>query len=95
VSNTTTPRASDQPHIDPAVLREQFPEYGVFLSKATILRKEKAGTFPTRFYISERKPAWRRSAILGWLSERESVTTSPALACNADRKPKRKKKART
>jgi hypothetical protein len=88
-------RVSDQQHIDPAVTRAQLPDYGVCLSKATILRKEKAGTFPNRFFISERKPAWRRSAILAWLAECEAVTLSPVLACNEERKPKRKKKART
>jgi hypothetical protein len=88
------PRASDHTHIDPAVTRAQLPDFGVNLSKATILRKEKAGTFPKRFFLSERVPAWRRSAILGWLSERESITLSPTLACNVESKKTEKKKTK-
>ena len=92
----TTP--SNQINIDPVLTRDQLPSLGINYSKVTLLRLERAGKFPQRFYLTQRRPGWRQSTILAWLSGREAVTTAPSLACNADgakpTKTKRKKTAK-
>jgi prophage regulatory protein len=41
------------------------------LSRATINRKVAAGDFPAPIYISERRKAWKESAVRQWMAERE------------------------
>lgn len=41
------------------------------LSRATIERKVATGDMPRPIYISQRRKAWRESAIRAWMSERE------------------------
>jgi prophage regulatory protein len=43
------------------------------LSRATIERKVAAGDMPRPIYISQRRKAWRESAIREWMAEREKV----------------------
>jgi predicted DNA-binding transcriptional regulator AlpA len=42
------------------------------LSPATIRRKVAAGDFPPPIYISERRKAWKGSAVRQWMAEREN-----------------------
>lgn len=42
------------------------------LSRATINRKVAKGEFPAPIYISERRKAWKASAVRGWMTERET-----------------------
>lgn len=41
------------------------------LSRATIERKVRAGDMPSPVYISERRKAWKESAVRQWMAERE------------------------
>ncbi len=41
------------------------------LSRATINRKVAKGEMPPPIYISERRKAWRESAVRQWMDERE------------------------
>ena len=43
------------------------------LSRATIDRKVACGEMPRPIYISQRRKAWRESAILAWMAEREAA----------------------
>jgi prophage regulatory protein len=43
------------------------------LSDATIWRLERAGKFPRRILISEKRVAWRRSDIEAWLKKRAAL----------------------
>jgi prophage regulatory protein len=43
------------------------------LSRASIERKVAAGELPRPIYISRRRKAWRESAILAWMAEREAA----------------------
>lgn len=43
------------------------------LSRATINRKVAAGDFPPPIYISERRKAWKESAVRQWMAEREAA----------------------
>lgn len=42
------------------------------LSRATIERKVRAGDMPPPIYISERRKAWRESAVRQWMLSRET-----------------------
>ena len=42
------------------------------LSKATILRYVKAGKFPEKVRIGERRVAWREEDVVEWLASREN-----------------------
>lgn len=44
------------------------------LSRATIERKVVAGEMPSPIYISQRRKAWKESAIRQWMAEREAAT---------------------
>lgn len=44
------------------------------LSKSTIWRKEKEGTFPKRRKLSANSVGWLRSEINAWLTSREPAT---------------------
>jgi predicted DNA-binding transcriptional regulator AlpA len=43
------------------------------LSRATIRRKVAAGDFPAPVQISERRKAFKESAVRQWMAEREHV----------------------
>jgi len=41
------------------------------LSKATIYRMMKGGTFPKQYRLSERAVGWKKSALCAWTENRE------------------------
>lgn len=43
------------------------------LSRATIWRREKAGTFPARVSLGGNSVGWKYSEVQRWMSERESL----------------------
>jgi len=43
------------------------------LSRATIWRMEKAGTFPQRVHLSRGTVGWRMSEVQAWLDSRQQV----------------------
>jgi prophage regulatory protein len=43
------------------------------LSRATIERKVASGDMPAPIYISERRKAWKESAIRDWMAQREAA----------------------
>lgn len=57
----------------------RFPQLNSItrLSRSTILRMEKAGTFPKRLQISKRSVGWRLSEVYAWLEARVAVENSP------------------
>lgn len=46
------------------------------LSRATINRKVAKGEFPPPIYISERRKAWKASAVREWMVERETAAAA-------------------
>jgi prophage regulatory protein len=44
------------------------------ISRATINRKVAKGEFPAPIYISERRKAWKESAVRQWMAERETAS---------------------
>ena len=59
------------------ILRSELLEL-VPLSVTTIWRLERAGQFPRRIPISEKRVAWRRSEIEAWLEQRAAAATGGA-----------------
>ena len=57
----------------------RFPELRevVSLSRATIFRMERAGSFPARRKISSRNVGWIREEIEAWIQSR-SIVGSPS-----------------
>lgn len=47
------------------------------LSWSTIDRMERAGEFPKRWYITDKRCAWNRDEVERWLDERQAA--SPAV----------------
>jgi predicted DNA-binding transcriptional regulator AlpA len=43
------------------------------LSRSTINRKVAAGQFPKPIYISDRRKAWKESAVRQWMAELEAA----------------------
>jgi prophage regulatory protein len=43
------------------------------LSRATIERKVRAGDMPAPIYISERRKAWKESAVRQWMAQMEAA----------------------
>ena len=58
--------------VDDLILRPERKRL-VPLSDATIWRLERAGKFPRRILISEKRVAWRRSDIEAWLKKRAAL----------------------
>ena len=50
------------------------------LSEPTLYRHRRKGTGPKFVRLSERRVAYRRSAVEEWLKQREHVTTHPTPA---------------
>lgn len=46
------------------------------LSRATIERKVRSGDLPPPIYLSERRKAWKESAIRQWMAEREQAVAA-------------------
>ena len=57
----------------------RFPELHalVSLSRSTVWRMERAGSFPQRRQISARAVGWRESEIIAWIASRAVIGTSP------------------
>jgi predicted DNA-binding transcriptional regulator AlpA len=49
------------------------------LSTTTIWRLERAGKFPRRIPITDKRVAWRRSEVEAWLAQRTIASTPPFL----------------
>jgi hypothetical protein len=49
-------------------------EVGIDYSNVELHRKEEAGTFPQRFYLSPQKPVWDADEIHEWLEERKRAS---------------------
>jgi predicted DNA-binding transcriptional regulator AlpA len=85
-----------EPQLDPIVVTyPQLKSLGPDFSNCQLIRLEKSGRFPRRFYLSAKKPCWYRADIIRWIGERAAASYRPTLACNEGPKPQRKKKART
>lgn len=57
------------------------------LSRSTIWRREKDGTFPQRRQISSNRVAWLRTQVEAWINAApttniDQVTNSAATGCN-------------
>ena len=57
--------------MEPRILRRRQVEQETQLSKATIYRMIRAGTFPRPLRLASRAVGWRREEIENWLSSRE------------------------
>jgi Prophage CP4-57 regulatory protein (AlpA) len=58
---------------DPFLGPKDLPELGVPFCINHLRNLWNAGQFPRPVKLSPRKLAWRRSAILAWLEEREAA----------------------
>lgn len=59
------------------------------LSRSTIYRKMKDGTFPSQVHISEHCRGWRETAIIRWMADPESyreVRTAAGFVEPSDRR---------
>ena len=54
------------------------------ISRATIYRMVRAGKFPKPIYISARRKVWSLDALQSWLSSKDTESTQPAEAQQAD-----------
>jgi predicted DNA-binding transcriptional regulator AlpA len=52
---------------------EQFPSYGIKLSKQSIYRLEREGVFPRRINVTPRTSAWSEEEILAYLEQRAAL----------------------
>ena len=56
------------------------------LSKVTIWRIEKSGTFPKRINLTNRRVGWIESEILEWLESRpKGICAEPVMQMSAER----------
>ncbi len=54
------------------------------LSKATIWREEKSGSFPKRINLTPRRVGWIESEIIGWLESRpKGICAEPVSQPNS------------
>jgi predicted DNA-binding transcriptional regulator AlpA len=65
---------------DQEILNEREVADWLGLSEPTLFRHRRNGTGPKFIQLSARRVAYRRSAIEGWLKERERDTLSTTLA---------------
>lgn len=63
---------------DDLILRSEVRRL-VPLSTTTIWRLERAGKFPRRIAISDKRVAWRRSEIEAWLEKRAAASLPPSV----------------
>ena len=82
-----------QPHQDRVLTRAQLKTFlGIGLANATLLRLERKGQFPARFYLTEKSPVWRESAVLEFLSKREASAGAPNTTTEQATKGKLRRK---
>jgi predicted DNA-binding transcriptional regulator AlpA len=58
--------------IDPIIIFEQLPVYGIHYCKTSLWRMEKTDRFPKRVHLSAYKIGWRKSEIKAWLDARDA-----------------------
>jgi prophage regulatory protein len=64
----------NKPETRLCVTREQLPELiGVTYSRATLLRLEKKGEFPQRYYLSPYQPVWDVAELKAWVEARKAA----------------------
>jgi prophage regulatory protein len=51
---------------------------GLRQSNGTLLRWERRGEFPRRYYLSSRCPVWNVAEICEWLAERQAAAGEPS-----------------
>ena len=74
------------------LIKASLKAMGIPFSNPTLLRMERRGTFPHRFYLGSKTPAWNVSAVMTWLAEREaSVGERNAVTDQATRAKLRRK----
>ena len=55
-------------HPECVLVRAQLKaELGITFSNPTLIRLEKKGEFPKRFYLSSKLPVWRTSEVVSWI----------------------------
>ena len=59
--------------MNPAILRFSALEQMVGLSRTTVWRMERAGSFPSRLQLSDNAVGWLRSDIEEWIAQRKPV----------------------
>lgn len=69
-------------HPDKVLIRAQLKDgLGITFSNPTLLRLERKGRFPARFYLTEKLPVWKEAEVLAWLaSKRDASTHAPNRA---------------
>ena len=59
------------------LLKSSLRAMNIPFSNPTLLRKEKEGTFPRRFYLSQKTPVWKAAEVLAWIAERAATAGTP------------------
>jgi predicted DNA-binding transcriptional regulator AlpA len=74
-------------------MKAALREIGIPFSNPTLLRKEKRGEFPSRFYLSPKVPVWNAAEVSQWIVDRQAASskpntfvTGPATAAKARRR---------
>ena len=60
--------------------RASLKAYGIPFSNPTLLRLERRGEFPKRFFLTPKTPAWTMDDITAWIATRQTVTESHRTA---------------
>lgn len=98
--STATPQ-SEPPHTDAIVLLyPQLKSLGPDFSNVQLLRMERVGRFPKRFYLSAKRPCWYKRDIIQWIEQRAAASYVPPGVPRDEKKWKRsikqgRKKAKT
>lgn len=51
--------------------------FGIKWSNPQLLRLERKGLFPRRFYLSQRMAVWRQADIIAWLQAKRDAAQEP------------------
>ena len=63
---------SEVAEIDPIIIYDRLPDFGIHYAKTSLWRMEKAERFPKRVKLSPYKIGWRKSEIRAWLDARDA-----------------------
>lgn len=66
------------------ILRFPGVEHTTGLSRTTIWRMERDGTFPCRVQLSANTVGWHRAAVEQWVAERQPVSTLKVVDIKED-----------
>lgn len=55
----------------------QLKSIGPDFSNVQLIRLEKAGKFPRRFYLSAKKPVWYLADVEAWIAEKAAASYTP------------------